>query len=249
MMEFSKSMSARAPDFALPTPSFARSARDAFESFTNPKAVHKRRKAARLAALAEGRKALARLRSPSASGISAAKAPHLDAAISAIETLEAAVLSLDAIANRISDAAELVAAAEMEDGDQPLGDTDDDTGAMRDGARALLAERYDELRGDIDRIARTAYAGRTNLLDGLGGALNVPLDAEGRARALIPGTDATSAESGLALPCPEQAFATGTERQVVAQALAAATQVTRSLAARFEVDAALLAARIRELSA
>ena len=40
---------------------------------------------------------------------------------------------------------------------------------------------------NIDRIARTAYAGRVNLLDGLGGELTVPLDARGRSSAAMPG--------------------------------------------------------------
>lgn len=213
----------------------AREAWLALEALANPKAAHRRRKADRLAALAKGRKALDRLR---AMPHMPALPPHLAEAVAAIETLEAAVLSLDSIGHRLADAGELVDAAEQADRTDLPADAED-------AARALLAERYDELREDIDRIARTAYAGRVNLLDGLGGELTVPLDARGRSSAAIPGVNATSEAEGLALPAPELAFATAAERTAIRQAIAAARQQAAAFAARFEVDAALLAARIQ----
>jgi hypothetical protein len=210
----------------------------ALESIASPKAAYRRRRADRLAALEKGRKALDRLRAiPSRPTLP----PHLADAVMAIETLEAAVLSLDSISQRLADAEEMVVAADHAGGDAPLPQD------AEDAARALLAERYDELREDIDRIARTAYAGRVNLLDGLGGELTVPLDARGRARAAIPGVDATSETDGLALPPPEQAFATAAERAAIRQAILAARQQANAYAARFEVDAALLAARVQPL--
>ena len=220
----------------------ARTAFEALEEFANPKAAHRRRKADRSVALSKGRKALVRLKSsPHDQKV---RAPHLAAAIAAIETLEAAVLSLDAITHRLTDAQELLDAADAPMTDDMAGETDEES-----GTRALLAERYDELREDITRIASTAYAGRTNLLDGLGGQLEVPLDGTGRAKAIIPGVNASvsSADSpdGIDLPPPEMAFATAQEREVIARALSAAIQQTSAFAARFEVDAALMAARVQ----
>jgi hypothetical protein len=224
----------------------ARTAFEALEEFANPKAAHRRRKADRHLALAKGRKALVRLKStPHDQKV---RAPHLAAAIAAIETLEAAVLSLDAITHRLTDAQELLDAA----GAPMTGDTTDDLAGDTDeesGTRALLAERYDELREDITRIASTAYAGRTNLLDGLGGQLEVPLDGTGRAKAIIPGVNAAISSpdnpDGIDLPPPEMAFATAQERETIARALSVAIQQTSAFAARFEVDAALMAARVQ----
>ncbi len=235
---------------ALLVPAFAQAVFEAVQEITNPRAAHRRRKAARLCALAKGREALARLKEKGNIAEGRPVAPHLAAAISAIETLEAAVLSLDAISNRLRDARELVTVASdasgADDGShQPVAPSDDDTPS---GARALLAERYDELRDDIDRIASTAYAGRINLLDGLGGILEVPLDGTGRSRAAITGANVTCTDRGLALPPPEQAFATHAERLSIGASVDAAMQMTAALAARFEVEAALLAARIRDLS-
>ena len=220
-----------------------RSAILAIEEFANPKAAYRRRRADRADALAKGRKALTRLRStPHDDKV---RAPHLGAAVAAIETLEAAVLSLDAIAQRLCDAQELIAAADLST-DGPGGHMEDE----ENGARALLAERYDELRGDISRIASTAYAGRTNLLDGLGGQLEVPLDSSRRSKAVIPGVNAAvrSHENpdGLDLPPPEMAFATASERKAIGVAVAAAIQETHAFAARFEVDAALMAAKVQD---
>ncbi len=194
----------------------------------NPEAVRKRRKAERMAALAEGRKALGRLKAleRSPGDVPAACAP----AARAIETLEAAVLSLDAIRTLLDQAGELVAAARDPE--------------AHDGTRALLAERYDELREDIDRIALTAYAGRTNLLDGLGAELDVPLDTTGRSRVAVHAADATCGEAGLALPPPRDAFAGAGERDAIAAAIEAARNQASALAQRFEIDAALLAARL-----
>lgn len=222
----------------------ARSAIAALEEFANPKAAYRRRKADRAEALARGRKALVRLKTtPHDDKV---RAPHLAAAVAAIETLEAAVLSLDAIVHRLSDARELVDAAQVEAGDRP-GHVEDE----ENGTRALLAERYDELRSDITRIASTAYAGRTNLLDGLGGQLEISLDAGGRAKAVIPGVNAAVRSEvnphGLDLPPPELAFSTAAEREAIARAVAAAIQQIHAFAARFEVDAALMAAKVQSM--
>lgn len=194
----------------------------------SPEAARKRRKAERLAALAEGRKALGRLKTleRNAGELPAGCAP----AAQAIETLEAAVLSLDAIRALLDQAGELVAAARDPE--------------AHDGTRALLAERYDELREDIDRVALTAYAGRTNLLDGLDAELNVPLDTTGRSRVAVHAADATCGEAGLALPPPRDAFARPGERDAIAAAIEAARNQASALAQRFETDAALLAARL-----
>lgn len=222
----------------------ARSAIAALEEFANPKAAYRRRKADRAEALAKGRKALVRLKTtPHDDKV---RAPYLAAAVAAIETLEAAVLSLDAIVQRLEDAQELVDAAQPETGGHPSEMSDEEN-----GTRALLAERYDELRSDITRIASTAYAGRTNLLDGLGGQLEVALDAAGRAKAVIPGVNAAVRSDvnphGLDLPPPELAFSTARERETISRSVAAAIQQINAFAARFEVDAALMAAKVQNI--
>lgn len=216
--------------------SFAQTAFEALEALASPKTAHRRRKADRQAALAKGRTAIRRLKATPMDVVAAT--PHLAAARVAIETLEAAVLSLDSIARILQDADELISAADQDGA--PDGE---------DGTRAILAERYDELREDITRIAGTAYAGRTNLLDGLGGQLDVPLDARGRAQAIISGANATADPAGLDIPAPEGAFASAGERQTIKQSLTAALLETQTLAARFEMDAALLAARIHSAQA
>lgn len=208
---------------------------EAVTLFANPAAARRRRKAERQMALAAGRRALARLRAERGGGAAtgsesaATTGPDLAPAARAIETLEAAVLSLDRIAEHLAQGEDLTRSARA---------------CADDGARALLAERYDELRAEIDRLARTAYGGRTNLLDGLGGRVEAPLDGRGRASIAIPGADVTTGPGGLALPAPETAFREAGEIGAVAAALAAARQRCGALAERFELEATLLAARL-----
>ena len=217
---------------AATPPSILARSLEAVTRMASPKAAAHRRREEREAALAEGRKALARLHPANRNSArlrSAHESPDLAPAARAIETLEAAVLGLDSIAEHLVQGLDLIDAARE---------------CSNDGARALLAERYDEVRTEIDRIARTAYGGRTNLLDGLGSGVEAPLDGRGRAHIVIPGADATAGPNGLALPPPETAFQENAEIAAISASLEAASDACAALAQRFELEAAVLAARI-----
>ena len=157
----------------------------------------------------------------------------------ALSTVETAVLAIDAVTERLREAADLVA----------------DAGRNADiGRRALLAGRYDDLRAEIDAIVGSASHNRVNLIGGrcIGGqhtSFEIALDGEDRAGISISVVNLTTGESGLSLSPPRDAFADDAEIETISAEIAAARATAATAAERFSDHAALIADRLARLIA
>ncbi|MEQ8592106.1 MAG: hypothetical protein RIC04_00305 [Parvibaculum sp.] len=157
----------------------------------------------------------------------------------ALSTVETAVLAIDAVTERLREAADLVA----------------DAGRNADiGRRALLAGRYDDVRAEIDAIVGSASHNRVNLIGGrrIGGqhtSFEIALDGEDRAGISIAVINLTTGESGLSLSPPRSAFADDAEIEAISAEIGAARISAAAAAERFSDHAALIADRLARLIA
>jgi len=157
----------------------------------------------------------------------------------ALSTIETAVLATDAVTERLREAADLVA----------------DAGRNADaGRRALLADRYDDLRAEIDAIVGSASHNRVNLISGrrLAGrhtTFEIALDGEDRGGVAIPIVNLTTGPEGLSLSPPRSAFVDDDEIESIAGEIAAARELAVRTADRFADHAALIADRMARLIA
>lgn len=155
----------------------------------------------------------------------------------ALSTIETAVLAIDAVNDRLREAAFLVEAA-------------GEGGNL--GRRALLAGRYDDVRAEIDAAVGSAAHNRINLINGclIGGrhaAFDIALDEEGRAGIAIGVVNLTTGEGGLALSPPRSAFAEDTEIATILGEIEAARTRIAEVSLRFADHAALIADRLARL--
>ncbi|ABS63830.1 hypothetical protein Plav_2216 [Parvibaculum lavamentivorans DS-1] len=155
----------------------------------------------------------------------------------ALSTIETSVLAIDAVTERLREAAELVADARR----------NDDT-----GRRALLAGRYDDLRSEIDAIVGSASHNRINLISGrrIGGKLttfDIALDDSQRSGIAIQVANLTTGEAGLALSPPREAFADDAEIDTIASEIEAARARAAAVSDRFMDHAALISDRLSRL--
>lgn len=155
----------------------------------------------------------------------------------ALSTIETSVLAIDAIAERLREAADLAA----------------DAASSADlGRRALLAGRYDELREEIDGIARSATHNRVNLIAGRRVAgkpasFDIAFDGEERSGVSIQILNLTSGEGGLSLSPPREAFADDGEIDAIRAEIDAARQTAAQASDRFADHAALISERLSRL--
>ncbi|HEY4345795.1 MAG TPA: hypothetical protein VGN05_15705 [Parvibaculum sp.] len=155
----------------------------------------------------------------------------------ALSTIETAVLAIDAVNDRLREAANLVEGANKND---------------NLGRRALLAGRYDDVRAEIDAVVGSAAHNRINLINGcmIGGvytAFDISLDEEGRAGIAIGVVDLTTGASGLALSPPRSAFAEDVEISTILGEIEAAQIRIAEVSMRFADHAALIADRLARL--
>lgn len=157
----------------------------------------------------------------------------------ALSTIETAVLAIDAIADRLREAADLV----------------NNAGESADhGLRALFAGRYDDLRAEIDAIAGSASHNRVNLISGrrIGGKIasfDIPLDGDGRSGIAVQVVNLTTGEAGLSLSPPRDAFADDGEIGAIAAEIAAARETAAAVSELFADHAALISERLDRLRA
>ena len=155
----------------------------------------------------------------------------------ALSTIETSVLAIDALTDRLREAADLVA----------------DAGASADdGRRALLAGRYDDIRSEIDAIAGSASHNRINLIAGrrIAGKLasfDIPFAQDGRSGIAIQVVNLTTDETGLALSPPRNAFADEEEIAMIAREIEAARETAARVSDRFADHAALISERLGRL--
>ncbi len=155
----------------------------------------------------------------------------------ALSTIETAVLAIDAVSDRLHEAAALVEAASKND---------------NLGRRALLAGRYDDVRAEIDAAVGSAAHNRINLINGcmIGGlhtAFDIALDEEGRAGIAIAVVNLTTGPGGLALSPPRSAFAENGEINAILTEIDAAQTRIAEISMRFADHAALIADRLARL--
>jgi len=155
----------------------------------------------------------------------AAAAPKTDVR-RAFVVIEQALFALDAIRETLEEACEIALQAR---------DCDDEAG------RALLAERYDDLRLSVPELAKEAASKDGDLLTGSARAFDIGLG--GAARYTIPAIRMDLGEKGLSLPPPRDAFEEDEEILAVLEGLDAALAKTDRAVEQYCRDATFLAAR------
>lgn len=114
----------------------------------------------------------------------------------ALRSIEDALITIDAIRAALDEAGELIFEAL---------DTQDE------GRRALYAERYDDLRSAINEASGATTKEDDCLTAHIRARIEVSLDANGRSRHVVRGTDLSSGNQGLDLPPPLEGFASDEE--------------------------------------
>lgn len=184
------------------------------------------------------RSAVARALRHSAAAANYRSAAELGTRIAtALSTIETAVLAIDAVNDRLREAAALVEAAGKND---------------NLGRRALLAGRYDDVRAEIDAAVGSAAHNRINLINGcmIGGlhtTFDIALDEEGRAGIAIAVVNLTTGSGGLGLSPPRSAFAESAEIAAILAEIDAAQSRIAEVSLRFADHAALIADRLARL--
>lgn len=150
----------------------------------------------------------------------------------ALNTMETAILAVDAVCDQLIEA-------------ELLADTARDT--QSDGRRALIANRYISLLDKIsETVARSSHNGM-NLLDGIQTTYEIKLDAEGRASIILHGANLTVDAGGLGLTRPSESFASLVEIERTIAEIDAARRTTSRVADLFADSAAVLAERLSRL--
>ncbi|MEL7028482.1 MAG: hypothetical protein AAGL49_04560 [Pseudomonadota bacterium] len=151
---------------------------------------------------------------------------HEDIAF-ALQAIEAALFAIDEIRGLLEEAGEVVEAARA---------------APDLGGRALLAERYDDLRLAVDEIAGSAEFEGVSLLSEDARSLEVELGR--KARYLVAPLRLAVSAKGLHLPPPEDAFAETEEIDRVAEKIAAGQKRVSRATETYCRDAQVLGARL-----
>ena len=149
-----------------------------------------------------------------------------ETAARAISTVEGTLVAIDSIDTYLSEALELTADA--------LTDAD----ATK---RAMIADRYEELRSRIDTVAAGATFEGINLIDAARGAIEVTLPEGGQPRHAIGHITLVAGERGLSLKAPSELFASNDEIEAARMSLFAARQRLDRAAETFLNQASILA--------
>lgn len=153
--------------------------------------------------------------------------PQSQAIRMALRSIEDALIAIDAIRAALDEAAELVGEAEE---------------TTEEARRALFAERYDDLRRAINEASGASIKEEGCLTCHVRARIEVTLDAMGRSRHVVRGTDLSSGAQGLDLPPPLEAFAVQDEIDRVKTAIVGAFQRLDRATQIFLDDASALTA-------
>jgi hypothetical protein len=140
-----------------------------------------------------------------------------------LAALEAALGVIDTIQALVREAEELIGSAR--EGDL--------------GRRALLAERYDDIRLELDRIIRESGEGETPLIGQNAKGISIAVGTGRKAVAIRP-INLETGEEGIDLPPPESAFEENDELDLIERKLLAFSGRIARAAEVFVADAALL---------
>jgi len=149
-----------------------------------------------------------------------------ESAARAVSTVEGTLVAIDTIHSYLTEALELTAAA--------LAHPD----ATK---RAMIADRYEELRQHIDTVAAGATFESVNLIDGARAAIEIVFPDGGQPRHAIGHITLVAGERGLSLKAPSEQFSTNDEVEAARLSLFAARQRLDRAAETFLNQASVLA--------
>jgi hypothetical protein len=150
----------------------------------------------------------------------------VEASARAVSTVEGTLVAIDTIHSYLSEALELTAEA--------LSHPDETK-------RAMIADRYEELRSRIDTVAAGATFEGVNLIDAARGSIEVTIPEGGHPRHAIGHITLVAGERGLSLKSPSELFASNDEIEAARLSLFAARQRLDRAAETFLNQASLLA--------
>jgi hypothetical protein len=160
-----------------------------------------------------------------------APASFTETAARAVATVEGTLVAIDSIHTYLSEALELTAEA--------LAHPDETK-------RAMIADRYEELRSRIDTVAAGATFEGVNLIDGARKAIEVIIPEGGQPRHAIGHITLVAGERGLSLKSPSELFASNDEVEAVRLSLLAARQRLERAAETFLNQASVLAPHLAQ---
>jgi hypothetical protein len=157
---------------------------------------------------------------------SGAPTTFTETAARAVATVEGTLVAIDSIHFYLSEALELTAEA--------LAHPD----ATK---RAMIADRYEELRQHIDTVAAGATFEGVNLIDGARAAIELVMPDGSHPRHAIGHITLVAGERGLSLKAPSEHFASDDEIDATRQTLVAARQRLERAAETFLNQASVVA--------
>jgi hypothetical protein len=152
-----------------------------------------------------------------------------EAAARAVSVVEGTLVAIDNINDYLTEALDLTAAA--------LSHPDPNK-------RAMIADRYEELRSRVDTVAAGATFDGTNLIDGARGAIELMLPDGGQPRHAIGHITLVAGERGLALKAPSELFGSNDEIEAARASLASGRNRLQKAAETFLNQASLLAPQL-----
>lgn len=153
-------------------------------------------------------------------------ASFTESAARAVATVEGTLVAINSIHSYLTEALELTAEA--------LAHPDTTK-------RAMIADRYEELRQHIDTVAAGATFEGVNLIDGARAAIELVLPDGGQPRHAIGHVTLVAGERGLSLKSPSEHFASNDEIEAARLTLFAARQRLERAAETFLNQASVVA--------
>ncbi|MEQ1754622.1 MAG: hypothetical protein ABL973_10865 [Micropepsaceae bacterium] len=149
-----------------------------------------------------------------------------EAAARAVAAVEGTLVAIDSIHDYLREALDLTAAALV---------------APDATKRAMIADRYEELRSRIDTVANGATFEGVNLIDSGRESIEIKLPAAGEPRHSIGHITLVAGERGLSLKAPSELFASNDEIEVARHTLLSARERLGRAAETFLNQASVLA--------
>jgi hypothetical protein len=173
---------------------------------------------------ATAHRGLARLQAHTQAQQGQRAADALSAVGGPLAALETALGVIDSVQSLIREAEELIASARESDV----------------GRRALLAERYDDIRLELERIVRETSECDAPLIGPNAKGISIQVGTAKKSVAIRPISLETGPEGGLDLPAPETGFEENDELDTIERKLLATSGRIARAAEVFVADAALL---------
>lgn len=149
-----------------------------------------------------------------------------EAAARAVAAVEGTLVAIDSIHDYLREALDLTSAA---------------LAAPDTTKRAMIADRYEELRSRIDTVAAGAVFEGVNLIDAGRNSIEIKLPAAGEPRHSIGHITLVAGERGLSLKAPSELFSSNDEVDMARTSLLAARERLNKAADTFLNQASVLA--------